>query len=55
LTDVVVEITAPGYRRWPVPEQRTATGGTIMLKPGELLKLHVALKAEERVPANERK
>ncbi|SRR5579884_243323 len=46
LTDVLLQITAKGYKSWP-PETEKATLGIINLKPHEIYNLNVKLQAEE--------
>jgi hypothetical protein len=48
-TEVLVRITAPGYKPWPPTDQPTAKG-TILLQPEEVLKLQIALHREESTP-----
>jgi len=45
LTEVLIEITAVGYKPWPGPN-RPATDARILLKPEEIQKLTVALQPE---------
>jgi len=46
LTDVLVEISAEGYKSWPAPD-RSATEGRIFLHPEQTQKLQVSLEPEE--------
>ncbi|HEY6338112.1 MAG TPA: carboxypeptidase-like regulatory domain-containing protein [Candidatus Sulfotelmatobacter sp.] len=54
LTDVLIEISAEGYRSWPAPGLET-TEGRAFLKPEQIHKLQVTLQPEERVPPDGRK
>lgn len=46
LTDVLVEITAEGYKPWPGPDH-AATDGRIFLHPEEVYKLQVTLQPQD--------
>ena len=46
LTDVLVEITAEGYKPWP----EAGAEGKLFLKPEEVKKLRVALQPQEPTP-----
>lgn len=54
LTNVVVNITAAGYKPWPAPD-RTAAEGRIFLRPEQTQKLQVRLQPEETGSAGENK
>jgi len=49
-TEVLIEITAEGYKPWPPPDQ-AATEGKILLKPEQVQKLRVTLQPADPVPA----
>jgi len=53
-TQVVIEVTAEGYRPWP-GSSRSATDGRILLKPEEIQKLKVALQPEAPSLPSDRK
>lgn len=46
LTDVTIEVTAPGYRSWPAPDQ-AVTESRIRLKPEETSRLEVSLQRDD--------
>jgi len=52
-TQVLIEITAEGYKPWPAPDQ--ATEGKINLKPEEARKLRVTLQPDPSPVTSERK
>jgi hypothetical protein len=49
LANVVVNITAAGYKPWPAPD-RAATEGRITLRPEQTQKLQVSLQPEDPQP-----
>jgi hypothetical protein len=49
LTDIVVNISAPGYKPWPSPDQ-AATEGKFLLKPEQVQKLRVTLQPADPSP-----
>ncbi len=51
-TQVLIEVTAEGYKSWPSPE--TASDAKLFLKPEEVKKLRVVLQPEEPTPEIER-
>jgi len=53
LTDVLVEITAAGYKPWPPPDQ--AAEAKINLRPEEVRKLRVTLQPEPAEVTGEKK
>ncbi len=54
LVDVLIEITAEGYKPWPPPD-KTTTEGRLLLKPEQVEKLRVTLQPEDPVPPTGRK
>jgi Carboxypeptidase regulatory-like domain len=50
LTNVVVNITAAGYKPWPAQDRGGATDGRIFLRPEQTHKLQVSLQPEDPQP-----
>jgi hypothetical protein len=53
-TEVIIGISAPGYKPWP-PQEQMAAKGRILLKPDEVLKLQVYLDPEDPGAPQEKK
>jgi hypothetical protein len=52
LTDIAIEVSAPGYKLWPSKEAANDTTAQIRLKPEEIYKLQVRLAPETNPKEN---